>query len=139
MTAPLNRLTLAQLPASMPAAEVEAAPVLDHREAKARALCVLGSGDPLVAGKAALDALTARNRELLDGGSDAIRAALADQAIILEQIVAAYTIAAVRARRTDDRKALQGVALKASAVLLQALGALHRVTEDSRDASAITA
>lgn len=139
MTAPLHRLALAQRPASMPATEVEAAAVLDHREAKARVLCVLGSGDPLVAGKAALDALTARNRELLDGGGDAIRSALADQVAILEQVVSAYTIAAVRERRTDDRKALQGVALKASSVLMQALIALHRVTEDGRDGSAITA
>ncbi|MCP5231743.1 MAG: hypothetical protein H6948_06545 [Zoogloeaceae bacterium] len=132
-------LNPATSPGQGPCLAPGATPVLDHREAKARVLCMLGSGDPLIAGKQALDALTARNRELLDGGSDAIRSALADQAAILENLSAAYTLAAIRERRTDHRRALQGVALRATNTLVQVLGALHRVTEDQRDAKALPA
>ncbi|MBX3679480.1 MAG: hypothetical protein KF710_04805 [Rhodocyclaceae bacterium] len=126
-------------PGQGPSLALDASPVLDHREAKARVLCMLGSGDPLIASKQALDALTARNKELLDGGRDAIRSALADQAAILENLSAAYTLAAIRERRTDHRRALQGVALRATNTLVQVLGALHRVTEDQRDAKALPA
>lgn len=113
------------------AATVE--PVLNHREAKARVLAVLGSGDPLIAGKAALDALTQRNKALLEGGDAAIKEALADQVVILEQVAAAYTYAAVGERKAEDRKALQMIALRAQSVLLQTLGALHQMNRAARN------
>lgn len=62
------------------------APALDHRQAKARALAVLAGGDPLIAAKPALDALAARNHELINGGPEEIRTALADQVAILEAV-----------------------------------------------------
>ncbi|WP_018227968.1 hypothetical protein [Methyloversatilis universalis] len=109
-------------------------PVLDHREAKARVLAVLGGGHPLIAGKSALDALTQRNRALMVGGDDAIKEALADQVVILEQVAAAYTFAAVGERKAEDRKALQTIALRAQSVLLQTLGALHQMNKAARNA-----
>lgn len=111
----------------------------DHRAMKACAIAVLSGGDPLIAGRDALDGLAARNRELLNADSDAIREALADQVAVLEAVVSSYTIQARNARKPDDRKALQGVALKASATLVQVLGALHRVSEDRRHAAALPA
>jgi hypothetical protein len=119
--------------------ELLAAPTLDHREAKARTLAVLAGGDPLIAAKPALDALTARNCELLDHGPDAIRAALADQVAILEAVVSGFAFNAATARRIDDKRALAGVAIRASATLTATLAALHRVTEDQRNGAAITA
>lgn len=120
-------------------ASVEQGPALDHRQAKARALAVLGGGDPLIAARDAFDALAARNRELLDEGGDAIREALADQVAILEAVATGFAYQAARARRPDDARQLAGVAIRASSTLVQVLGALHRVTEDRRNGSAIDA
>lgn len=114
-------------------------PMLDHRQMKAVALTVLQGGDPLIAARDSLDLLAARNRELLDGDGDAIREALADQVALLEATIASYTVKAMAARKADDARALQGVAIRAQATLVQVLGALHRVTEDQRDARSIPA
>lgn len=114
-------------------------PMLDHRQMKAVALTVLQGGDPLIAARDSLDQLAARNRELLDGDSDAIREALADQVALLEATIASYTVKAAAARKADDARALQAVAIRAQATLVQVLGALHRVTEDQLDARSITA
>lgn len=119
--------------------QIEPGAVLDHRQAKARALAVLGGGDPLIAARDAFDALAARNRELLDGDSDAIRAALADQVAILEAVVNGFAYQAAVARHRDDARQLAGVAIRASATLVQVLAALHRVTEDGRNGNAIDA
>lgn len=116
---------------------LEPAPTLDHRAAKARALAVLAGGDPLIAARQAFDALAERNRQLVHGGPDEIRCALADQIVLLEATVTAYTLAAARERRTENRRALAGVALRASTTLTQALLALHRVSEDQRNGEAI--
>lgn len=59
----------------------------DHRLMKAYAIEVLSGGDPLIAGRDALDGLAARNRELLNANGDAIREALADQVSLLEAVV----------------------------------------------------
>ncbi|MBD5805100.1 hypothetical protein AZOA_45470 [Azoarcus sp. Aa7] len=133
---PLRDRVLASLGA---APDVIPAPALDHRQAKARALAVLAGGDPLIAAKPALDALTARNRALANGGPDEIRAALADQVALLEATVSAYTIAGAKERVTDRRRALAGVAIRASTTLTATLLALHRVNEDQRNGAAIPA
>lgn len=119
-------------------ASVERGAVLDHRQAKARALAVLG-GDPLIASRDAFDALAARNRELLDGGGDAIREALADQVVILEAVVTGFSYQAAVARHKDDARQLAGVAIRASSTLVQVLGALHRMNEDRRNGNALEA
>lgn len=120
-------------------ASVEPGAVLNHRQAKARALAVLGGGDPLIASRDAFDALAARNRELLDEGGDAIREALADQVALLEAVAAGFTFQAASARRPDDARQLAGVAIRASNALVQVLGALHRVSEDRRNGGALDA
>lgn len=116
---------------------IENAPTLDHREAKAQALAVLAGADPLIATRDALDTLTQRNKELLDGGADAIREALADQISLLEAVVIRYTLDAAKARNTDQRRALASMSMRASTVLTGALLTLHRITEDTRNAQAI--
>lgn len=113
------------------------APMLGHRDAKASALASLAGFHPHQAGEA-LDALAARNRELL-GDPEAIRQALADQAVLLEALMTAFSREAGCARRTDHKIALAGVALKASGQLGASLALLHRVTEDSRNAQALPA
>lgn len=123
-----------------PGAHLEAAPALDHRQAKARALAVLGGGDPLICARDALDTLAERNRTLAAGDAEsatAIREALADQVAILEAVVSAYTIRATEARNTDRARQLQGVAIRASQALTATLLALHRTNEDTRDAKAL--
>lgn len=121
------------------APEVVPAAALDHRQAKARALAVLAGGDPLIAAKPALDALAARNHELVNGSPEEIRAALADQVALLEAVVSSFTVAAAQERVTDRRRALIGVAIRASATLTTTLLALHRVNEDARNLAAIPA
>lgn len=116
---------------------VEPAPTLNHREAKARALAVLSGGDPLIAARDALTALAERNHQLTNGTPAEIRSALADQVALLEATVSAYTLAAARERKVENRRALAGVALRASTTLTQVLLALHRVTEDQRNGEAI--
>lgn len=130
---PLGRL-LAQRRA---ATTLEPAPVLDHRLAKTRALAVLSGGDPLIAAREAFDTFAARNKELTNGDPWAIRSALADQVVLLEATVSAYTLAAARERRPDTKRTLAGVALRASTTLTQVLLALHRVTEDGKNGAAI--
>ena len=110
---------------------------LNHHEAKARTLAVLNGVDPLTCAKQALDALTARNASLCSGDGAAIRAALADQVVILEAVVSAYSTRAAMTSNSEKARTLQGVALKASTVLAQTLVALHRVSEDQRNASAL--
>lgn len=112
------------------------APVIDHRKAKAQLLAVLHNKDPLLAGKAALDALAERNRQLLNANGDAIREALGDQISVLEGVLARYTFEALAARKADQQKACASTALKASTCLTQALLALHRVSEDHRNGKA---
>lgn len=123
-----------------PGGRLEAAPALDHRAAKGRAIAVLAGGDPLICGRQALDHLAQRNRELAagDAGSAAaIREALADQVAILEAVVSSYTVRAAETRNTDRARQLQGVAIRASGALVQTLMALHRTNEDARDAEAL--
>lgn len=112
------------------------APVIDHRKAKAQLLAVLHRKDPLIACKAALDALAERNRQLLNAGGDAIREALAEQVAILEAVSARFTFEALAARKADQQRACANTALKANTVLTQALLALHRVSEDQRNGKA---
>lgn len=119
--------------------EVQPGAVVDHREAKARVMSVLSGADPLTASRQALDQLTARNRELLNEDGGEIRGALADQVCVLEAIMLGFTYQAGRARRADDARALAGVALKASTALTQTLMALHRITDEGRNARAIDA
>lgn len=123
-----------------PGGHLEAAPAIDHRQAKARALAVLAGGDPLVCGRQAFDTLAERNRELAGGDAGsaaAIREALADQIAVLEGVVSAYTIKAAETRNTDRARQLQGVAIRASQALTTTLMALHRTNEDARDAEAL--
>lgn len=118
---------------------VEHGAVLNHKEAKARALAVLAGGDPLIASRDAFNALADRNRELLDEGGDAIREALADQVALLEGVATGFAFQAARAKRPDDARQLAGVAIRASSTLVQVLGALHRTTEDRRNGNAFDA
>lgn len=120
-------------------AEIIPAPALDHRAAKSRALAVLAGGDPLIAAKPAFDAFAARNLALVNGGTDEVRSALADQVVLLEAVVSSYTIAAAQEKSTERRRTLQGVAIRASATLTATLLALHRVTEDQRNGAALPA
>lgn len=125
-----------------PGGHLEAAPALDHRQAKARALSVLAGGDPLICARDALDALAERNRTLAGGdarSAAAIREALADQVCLLEAVVSAYTAKAAGTRNPDAARQLQGVAIRASQALTATLLALHRTNEDSRDAKALPA
>lgn len=112
------------------------APVIDHQKAKAQLLAVLHRKDPLIACKAGLDALTERNRQLLNTSGDAIREALAEQVAILEAVSTRFTLEALATRKADQQRAFASTALKANTVLTQALLALHRVTEDQRNGKA---
>lgn len=123
-----------------PGGHLEAAPALDHRQAKARALAVLAGGDPLICGRQAFEHLAQRNRELAGGDAGsaaAIREALADQVAILEAVVSGYSLRAAETRNTDRARQLQGVAIRASQAVTTTLLALHRTNEDARDAEAL--
>lgn len=112
------------------------APAVDLKASKGRLLAVLSGNDPLIAGRAAADALAARNRALLDAGSDEIRAAVADQIVLLEATVERFTLEALRTKHPDRQKACANIALKAHTTLTQALACLHRMTEDQRNGKA---
>lgn len=112
------------------------APAVDLNASKARLLAVLRGGDPMTAGKDAAEALATRNRALLDAGSDEIRAAVADQIILLEATIERYSLESLRAKHPDRQKTYGNLALKASTTLTQALMALHRMTEDQRNGKA---
>jgi hypothetical protein len=115
------------------------APVIDHKKAKAQLLSVLHRKDPMLCGAQAMQALTARNRELIHGDGKAIAEALADQVAILEAVSARFTFEALAARKPDHQKACASTALKANTTLTQALLALHRVSEDQRNGKAFNA
>lgn len=115
------------------------APVVDLKASKARLLAVLSGHDPLIAGKAAADTLAARNRQLLDAGSDAVREAVADQVVLLEATIQRYTLEAMRTKHPDRQKTYANIALKSHTTLTQALACLHRMSEDRRNGQAINA
>lgn len=121
---------------------LDAARVLNHREAKARTLMVLTANDgcdPLIAAREAFDVLAMRNRELLDADGDAIREAVADQVALLEALAASFAFQSARAKRPDDARALAGVSLRASSTLGTMLATLHKMSEDRRNGAALPA
>lgn len=119
-------------------AEIIEAPAIDPAKAKAQLLSVLHKIDPLICGREAAEALAKRNRELLDGDSQAIREALADQVALLEAMACRYAFESLASKGKIEReKAHANLSLKAHATMVQVLMALHRVTQDQKDDAAI--
>lgn len=100
----------------------------------ARLLALALPGDSLTPERDAFEGLAALNRRLVDAPDDEIRQALGRQAALLEALVLRYTRQALEARRPDHAVLFQSVALKCQKSHLAALGALHRLNQDRRDA-----
>lgn len=100
----------------------------------ARLLALALPGDSLSPERDAFEGLAALNKRLVDAPDDEIRQALGRQAALLEALILRYTRQALEARRPDHAALLQGVALKCQRAHLNALGALHRMNQDRRDA-----
>jgi len=100
----------------------------------ARLLALTLPGDSLSPERDAFEGLAALNKRLVDAPDNEIRQALGRQAALLEALGLSYTRQALEARRPDHAALLQGVALKCQRAHLNALGALHRMNQDRRDA-----
>ena len=103
----------------------------------ARLLALALPGDSLTPERDAFEGLAALNRRLVDAPDNEIRQALGRQAALLEALTLRYTRQALEARRPDHAALLQGVALKCQKSHLAALGALHRMNQDRRNAQAL--
>lgn len=133
----MNALELARL--VVPDPEPELAPTTDHGQAKARVLSVLAGADPAVAARPAFQALQARNAALCEADGAHVRAALADQVILLESMVLNFASRAAKARYAKDADAFACVAIKASAALTQTLMVLAKQNDTLRDRKALEA
>lgn len=109
----------------------------DPREARAALIAKLRGDAPYISLRTDMDALAARNRSLLAGGSLAVREALAEQVPLIEAVALRFFIDAAKAGNSNARQALAGVALSAQKTLIANLLALHRVTQDEADSKAI--
>ena len=109
----------------------------DPREARANLIARLRGDVPYIGLKADMEALAARNRSLVAGGSHAVREALADQIPLIEAVAMRFFNDAAKAGNSNARQALAGVALSAQKTLIANLLALHRVTQDEADSKAI--
>jgi hypothetical protein len=120
-----------------PQIQKDAAIAADPREARAALIAKLRGDAPFITLRQDMDALALRNRETLAGGSQAVRAALADQIPLLEAVALRFFNDAAKPAPPNSRQALAGVALSAQKVLIANLMALHRVTQDEADSKAI--
>ncbi|MCL4682419.1 MAG: hypothetical protein KJZ92_14265 [Rhodocyclaceae bacterium] len=109
----------------------------DPKQAKANLLSVLRGDDPIIAARADLAALTQRNRELMDGGPEVIREALADQLILLETAMLRFMREAAGKGMADNRRALASVALRCQQSFVMTAAALHRLNQEHADSKAI--
>lgn len=117
----------------------ELAPTTDHGQAKARVLSVLAGADPVVAARPAFQALQARNAALCEADGAHVRAALADQVMLLESMTLNFAHRAAKAKHFKDAEAYAGVAIKASTALTQTLMVLARQHDALRDREALEA
>lgn len=108
----------------------------DHREAKAALLSKLRGDAPYITFKEPLDALTRRNREMMDGGPDAIREALADQLVILEAMMLRFATDCTKGP-SGVRRELASVALNAQRAFVGTAAALNNLNEQAANAKAI--
>lgn len=100
----------------------------------ARLLALALPGRSLNPEQEAFEGLAALNQRLVDAPDDEIRQGLARQAALLEALIMRYTRLALEARRPDYVALFQGLALKCQKSHLAALGALHKLNQDRRDA-----
>ena len=100
----------------------------------ARLLALALPGRSLNPEQEAFEGLAALNKRLADAPDDEIRQGLARQAALLEALTLRYTRQALEARRPDYVALFQGLALKCGKSHLAALGALHKLNQDRRDA-----
>jgi hypothetical protein len=112
---------------------------IDPKDASALLLAVLRGDIPVIAGRDAMDALTRRNRELRNGGPEAIKDALADQLTLLEVAWLRFLGEGCERGTPDQKRALMATALRCQQAFVATAGALHRLNEESRDAAAIEA
>ena len=109
----------------------------DPAEARAALISKLRGEAPYIALKADMQALAERNRATLAGGSQAVRAHLADQLPLLEALALRFFNDAAKGGNASARQALAGVGLNAQKVLIASLLALHKVTQDEMDSNAL--
>lgn len=96
------------------------------QDAAAAALAGIQAGDLRTAGTA-LQELARRNRELLDGGDQAIIDALARQAVLLEALFCRMLLSATKVRHPETAAIALKTAFSSQRALLATLGALHQV------------
>ena len=105
--------------------------------ATARLLALALPSDSLSPERDAFNGLAALNKRLVDAPESEIREALGRQVALLEGLILRYTRQALEARRPDYVAMFQGLALKCGKAHLAALGALHRMNQDKRNAQAL--
>lgn len=93
----------------------------------ANALVALSNGN-LADSRSAYEALTKRNRELLEGGTHVIRESLAQQAALLEVVTFHLFEEAAKAGNPKNAALALSYALSAQKALLRTLGALHQLS-----------
>lgn len=103
----------------------------DHREAKAQLLARLRGDAPYISLHDDMNAMAARNADLLKRGPDALREALADQVVLLEAVAMRFLSDSTKGT-VNVRQPLAAVGLKAMSVLNTTALALHKITEDQR-------
>lgn len=103
----------------------------------ARLLALALPGRSMNPEQEAFDGLAALNKRLVDAPDDEIRQGLARQAALLEALVMRYTRLALEARSLDYVERYQALATKCGKAHLAALGALHKLNQDRRNAQAL--
>lgn len=112
---------------------------LQADKATAQALAALSdaSGGTLPAD--AFKELAARNDALLGNSREEIRATLARQIVLLEAASTRYLTLMARAKNQDYAGVYSKIAMNAHRCLVSAMGALHQIDEESKDAHVIDA
>jgi hypothetical protein len=109
----------------------------DHRRAKANVLALLRGDDPLLGVAQDLKTLAARNRELTQGSPEAIKIALGDHLVILEEAMLRFMRDAASRGLPDHRRALASVALRCQSAFVQTCLALNKMENDHADSHAL--
>jgi hypothetical protein len=120
-----------------PTFQKDSAIASDPSEARAALIAKLRGEAPFITLRQDMESLALQNRETLAGGSQAVRAALADQIPLLQAVALRFFNDAAKPGPANGRQALAGVALSAQKTLIANLLALHRVTQDEADSKAI--
>jgi hypothetical protein len=98
--------------------------IAESSVASAQLLACLLHPDTDIDIRSALEELTRRNRELLDGDNQRILNSLAEQLQLLEAIFQRYTYEALKLARPDQQAALAKVAFNAQAAYVRAAALL---------------